>query len=332
MGKRWTIMVIPHDRGARHSFELHGLHVYGILGAIALLCVTSGFLYQRNRVESARSAEYQQRFEQLERSLDGTGTSGLFEAELAAREAEIRAEYEARDLAITTELSQLYDLEAEVRVITGLPPRDKEAKVVLDRVGGKGGFPGDGDDGESFIVDDEMLRPPEIIYGLSRPSADLMVQEIDLRRESLRQMLRVMEEQRERIARKPSTWPSVDPDRWISSRFGYRKDPFTRQLRRHGGVDIGASYGTEIYSTARGTVSFAGYHQYLGNLVKIDHGYGVETWYGHMSKRLVEKGDEVERGAVIGKVGSTGRSTGAHIHYEVHIDNERVDPQKFFGR
>lgn len=324
-------MVIPHDRGARHSFDLHGLHVYGIAGIVALLCVTTGFLFQRNRVESARSAEYQHRFEQLERSLDGTGTSGLFEAELAAREAEIRSEYEARDLAITAELSQLYDLESEVRVITGLPPRDKEAKVVLDRVGGKGGSFGD-DDGESFIVDDEMLQPPEIIYGLSRPSADLMVQEIELRGESLRQMLRVMDEQRERIARKPSTWPSNDPHRWISSRFGYRKDPFTRQLRRHSGVDIGASYGTEIYSTARGTISFSGYHQYLGNLVKIDHGHGVETWYGHMSKRMVEKGDEVERGAVIGKVGSTGRSTGAHIHYEVHIDNERVDPQKFFGR
>ena len=158
-----------------------------------------------------------------------------------------------------------------------------------------------------------------------------MVQEIDLRADSLRQMLRVMEEQQERIARMPSTWPSVQHGRWLSSKFGYRKDPISKELAYHRGVDIGASYGTEIRVTARGIVAYSAYDKGLGNLIKVDHGFGIETWYGHMSKRLVEKGDTVERGDIIGKVGSTGRSTGAHIHYEVHKHGERVDPQRYFG-
>ena len=79
-------------------------------------------------------------------------------------------------------------------------------------------------------------------------------------------------------------------------------------------------------------VSFAGWDTYLGNLVRVDHGNGLESWYGHMSKMTVKEGQEVERGDQVGAVGSTGRSTGAHIHYEVHDNGKAVDPAKFFGR
>jgi murein DD-endopeptidase MepM/ murein hydrolase activator NlpD len=137
--------------------------------------------------------------------------------------------------------------------------------------------------------------------------------------------------QREKRAHTPSVWPTKESKRRINSKFGQRRDPFTKKWKHHGGVDISANYGTEILATADGVVSFSGYDQFLGNLVQIDHGYGLQTWYGHMSKRLVQKGDVVTRGMVVGKVGSTGRSTGPHIHYEVHVDGKRVDPRNFMG-
>ena len=86
-----------------------------------------------------------------------------------------------------------------------------------------------------------------------------------------------------------------------------------------------------MIATARGTVSFAGRDRYFGNLVKIDHDFGVETWYAHMSKLSVKVGDEVERGDQVGNVGSTGRATGTHIHYEIQVNGKPINPQRFLG-
>jgi murein DD-endopeptidase MepM/ murein hydrolase activator NlpD len=177
-----------------------------------------------------------------------------------------------------------------------------------------------------------MFSPPHVIYGLHSPSADLMLQEISVRAESLRMMLKDMYEQSDRVSRKPSIWPTDSRRRQITSRFGYRKDPFSRRMRHHSGTDVAAPHGERIQVTARGTVKDAGWDNYLGNFVRVDHGYGVETWYGHMSKIGVSVGQQVERGDSVGKVGSTGRSTGPHIHYEVHVNGKRVDPAKYLGQ
>ena len=117
----------------------------------------------------------------------------------------------------------------------------------------------------------------------------------------------------------------------ISSYFGYRTDPIYKVTKYHSGIDFAASSGTEVYSSGDGEVSKveSNYWGY-GNVVTIDHGYGYETRYAHLSKFAVTKGQKVKRGQLIGYVGSTGKATGPHLHYEVVKNDVKVDPIHFF--
>jgi murein DD-endopeptidase MepM/ murein hydrolase activator NlpD len=115
----------------------------------------------------------------------------------------------------------------------------------------------------------------------------------------------------------------------VSSPFGYRIDPFLGRPSLHPGVDLLQPYGAEIFATAAGRVIHAGPMGGYGDAVEIDHGHGLATVYGHMSEILVVAGQEVAKGDPIGRLGSTGRSTGPHLHYEVRVDGEPVDPERF---
>jgi murein DD-endopeptidase MepM/ murein hydrolase activator NlpD len=116
----------------------------------------------------------------------------------------------------------------------------------------------------------------------------------------------------------------------FTSGFGVRSDPFHAGAAFHPGIDLAGSYGTPIYATADGTVIHAGWNSGgYGNLVEIDHGRGISTRYGHMSAILVHEGDHITRGQQVGRMGSTGRSTGNHLHYEVRIDGRAVNPIPF---
>ncbi len=118
-------------------------------------------------------------------------------------------------------------------------------------------------------------------------------------------------------------------DASLTSPFGYRADPFLGRLALHPGVDLIEAYGDEIHATGAGRVTHAGPMGGYGIMVEIDHGNGLVTRYAHMSKALVEEGQDVVQGAVVGKLGSTGRSTGPHLHYEVRVDGEPVDPERY---
>ena len=116
----------------------------------------------------------------------------------------------------------------------------------------------------------------------------------------------------------------------FTSGFGVRSDPFERGAAMHPGIDLAGQRGTPIYATAEGTVVRAGWNSGgYGNLVELDHGRGITTRYGHMSAILVRAGEHVTRGEQIGRMGSTGRSTGNHLHYEVRIDGRPVNPIPF---
>ena len=125
--------------------------------------------------------------------------------------------------------------------------------------------------------------------------------------------------------------PSMQPvDRLIfTSSFGVRSDPFRGTAAMHAGVDIPGAIGTPIYATADGVISHAGRRGGYGNLVEINHGRGIETRYGHLSKILVGDNVRVRRGQIVGLMGSTGRSTGSHLHYEVRVDGKAVNPIPF---
>ena len=116
----------------------------------------------------------------------------------------------------------------------------------------------------------------------------------------------------------------------FTSAFGVRSDPFRKASAMHAGIDLAGPVGTPIHATAEGTVIRAGWNSGgYGNLVEIDHGRGIITRYGHLSKMNVNAGDRVARGQMIGRMGSTGRSTGSHLHYEVRIDDRPVNPIPF---
>jgi murein DD-endopeptidase MepM/ murein hydrolase activator NlpD len=116
----------------------------------------------------------------------------------------------------------------------------------------------------------------------------------------------------------------------FTSGYGVRSDPFQGRSAMHAGIDLSGAIGTPIYATADGIITTAGYNSGgYGNLIKIDHGRGIETRYGHLSKMNVTAGQRVKRGEMIGRMGSTGRSTGSHLHYEVRIDGRAVNPVPF---
>lgn len=115
----------------------------------------------------------------------------------------------------------------------------------------------------------------------------------------------------------------------ISDGFGYREDPFTKEQQFHSGIDIAAPYGGDVRAAGAGKVVFVGRKGGYGKLVVIDHGYGITTYYGHASKLLVKEGQQVGKGEVIAKVGSTGRSTGPHLHFEIRINDVPINPLKY---
>ncbi len=124
----------------------------------------------------------------------------------------------------------------------------------------------------------------------------------------------------------PSIWPTKG---WVTSGFGYRVSPFTGMREMHEGLDIATHMDAPVVAPANGVVINTSSDNGYGNLVEIDHGYGITTKYGHNSKLLVHRGERVKRGQVIARVGSTGRSTGPHSHYEVLLHGVPVNPYRY---
>lgn len=160
------------------------------------------------------------------------------------------------------------------------------------------------------------LQSPENTFGLLRD----LLQGIE---SGLSSMKTDVDKRNALAAATPSIWPTHG---WLTSRVGSRPDPITGDKDFHQGLDISADQGTEVYATADGTVAHAAVEGGYGNLIVLDHGYGLETRYGHLSKYNVKQGDKVKRGDVVGFVGSTGRATGAHLHYEVRVNGRLLNP------
>ncbi|MGH7204838.1 MAG: M23 family metallopeptidase [Nitrospiraceae bacterium] len=150
--------------------------------------------------------------------------------------------------------------------------------------------------------------------------------EAALQEQSLEELTVAAEKRSTRWAATPSVWPVKG---WVTSGFGPRISPFTDKPAMHDGLDIGAAPNTPVHAPAAGRVTVVGFDPKMGHLVNLDHGYGVQTQYGHLSKALVKNGQRVKRGDVVGLVGSTGLSTGPHLHYMVKINSQAVNPRQY---
>jgi len=242
--------------------------------------------------------------------------------QVAARDAEIG--HQKRQIeCFANEINQLKQnlvaldtFEKKVRVIANL-----EKPAEQDNLFGVGGAtPDDLDTGTSLRRDQS---------GLIRSMHD-QVEQLESasfnQEQDFTSLLDQLEEKKNLLACTPSIRPAKG---WLSSRFGYRISPFTGRRELHAAYDIANREGTPIVSPANGVVTFSGKKGLYGNLIIIDHGYGLVTRYGHLKSMDVKKGSKVKRGDVIAKMGSTGRSTGPHVHYEVRLNSVPVNPEKY---
>lgn len=143
---------------------------------------------------------------------------------------------------------------------------------------------------------------------------------------SLRELQEYFNDRETLLASTPSIWPARG---WITSDFGPRKDPYTGKRTIHEGIDIASATGQPVMAPSDGTVVFIGVEGGYGNVLVIDHGFGVRTRYGHLSQIVARLGDKVKRGTRVAAVGSSGRATGSHLHYEVRVSGISQNPRKF---
>ena len=160
---------------------------------------------------------------------------------------------------------------------------------------------------------------------------DMLSKQLYIQSNSLEELIDLGKSQEERLKCIPAIQPISNKDlKKTASGYGMRIDPIYRTPRFHSGMDFSAKVGTDIYATGNGVVTFAGWKQGYGNCLMIDHGFGYQTVYGHMSKFKARVGQKVKRGEVIGEVGNTGKSTGPHLHYEVIVRGKHDNPSKYY--
>ena len=168
--------------------------------------------------------------------------------------------------------------------------------------------------------------PVERGSSLPRDEMGLLVASIGEESETVRILDRLLGRAAKILATVPSRWPVHGP---VNSEFGNRPSPWSNQLEFHTGLDIRAARGTPVHAPSGGTVTFAGSHPEYGLTVMVDHGHDVKTVYGHLSKVGVGVGQRVEAGASLGLTGNTGRSSGPHLHYEVLVQGQPVNPRAY---
>lgn len=295
-------MLIPHGNEKVRSFNLSSTGVRAILSAVLVVVLlvgvfTTGFFLKQGQ---------QLRAERLEKE-------NLL---LAAEVTGMRNEMEALASSVET----LAEKDAQYRTIAGLPPIDEDVRRV--GIGGPGTKTL-----ESMPIYQDNPNLGEQIFAASYDLATL-VRRTTLLKTSMDEALTSLEANSERLEATPSISPSSGH---LSSLFSKnRRHPVLRITRPHEGIDIAAPVGEPILAPAKGKVIFSGNHPGgYGRTVEIDHGFGYVTRFAHASRLLVREGQEVARGQTIAEVGASGLVTGPHLHYEVEVNGQAVDPLNF---
>ena len=235
-------------------------------------------------------------------------------SETAVQKEQIQ-NFAAEIMDLKSQMVRIKEMDAKLRVITDIGPPANSGSTL-----GMGGSETSG-----LFETDLGLRSQDLARKMEEEvkalKAEASGQEVSL------------EELTQSIKGKKVVWdstPSIWPVRgWLSSGFGKRISPFTGRLTMHKGIDIATRLGTEISAPAAGVVTYKGFDNGLGRMVRINHGYGIETEYGHLSKADVTIGQKVKRGDIIAYVGNTGMSTGPHLHYQVFINGLPVNPLRY---
>lgn len=334
--KSVTFLVVSNRKGTTKKLVVSvawlkaGLALGVVFAVLAAACIVDyiGLLSQsiENKRLRAENAQLRQQFQVVEGKLNAL-ESGL-----------------ERVKGFVTKLRLITNIDTEDRTLKlAIGPLPKVGQSVETELRGEGRYPaavGEHQHGHDAEDPDAVFfqKPPanvlqgELAVEGQRDYASLAIRldqaemETNLREQSVLELWETLSERQNLIA----ATPNIKPVRgWFTSKFGYRVSPFTKRPVMHNGIDIAAAPGSPIFAPADGVVSFAGFDPGYGNLVSIDHGYGVVTRYGHTSEIYVKVGQKVKRRELIAAVGNTGRSTGPHLHYEVRVNNVPVDPQNY---
>ncbi len=219
---------------------------------------------------------------------------------------------------IGSTLDRVERFDQKLRALTLLS--DPQRNLAMGPVEPGGQKPGEG--GDNRFTRLSASETPVVVAGrLDKLSAEATRQE-----QSLQELQAYFQDQKSLLASIPSTWPARG---WVTSDFGQRLDPYTADRVMHAGMDIAAPHGKEVLAPSDGTVVFSGLEGGYGNVLVLDHGYGIKTRYGHLSQLMVKAGEQVRRGQHVAAIGNTGRSTGPHLHYEVRVNGIPQNPRKF---
>lgn len=293
---KYHIVIFKEKSGASRNLRFRAW--FGIFAFLLVAGLAVGNFWLVREFLAQRSLEV--KLKDAERSLEEQHTQLIA---LAGRLSEVQ-----------TDLERVRDFDTRLRLMMNMERGDAELTDV--GAGRK----------DEFSMAYLPLHRQEL--ALRRMNAFLKQLSTDTRLEEVRQqeLFRTMRKDRSLLASLPSIWPI---DGFITSRFGARPSPFTGRGEFHKGLDISAKTGTIIRSPGKATVTFSGVDGAYGNSAMLDHGGGITTRYAHMQRIAVKEGQIVRRGDIVGFVGSTGRSSGPHLHYEVRLNGVNVDPMRY---
>lgn len=295
--RKWTIVLVPPGSGASKMIEVSQrlLKAAASIGVVlALMALALGYGTVSRSVDLERAARLERENAQLAQEI------GLLQGQLS-------------DLSDT--LSTIAQRDVRIRLLANLEPNDPSVQQA--GIGGPAGPPG------------EVARAGVLGRRASEVRVDLgaLIRRANLLAASYDEAGDSLELHRDRLAAMPSIMPTAG---WLSSAFSrMREHPVLHFARPHEGIDVTAPTGTPIQSPAAGTVVAAGWEAGYGNVIELDHGFGIRTKFAHASKVLVRRGERVSRGEIIAEVGNTGLATGPHLHYEVHVHGKAVDPLRY---
>ena len=312
---KYTLMLIPHNgkESKSYNFRSSVIAKIGIVFYILLFLGIIGALRTSIVVYDAYASQHELAAYRSEKSIvvyDAYASQhelAAYRSEKAVQEQKL-ADLQKENEKMQQEMAEISALENEVRKELGNNKQPSRGGIDRSQYMGQGG---------PIQADIKMID----VYAAQTKNLQAEIQQ---KKENLSNLLAQLKERNARLNATPDIWPTEGGS--ITSYFGGRANPFSGYgYDYHPGIDIGNDYGA-IYAGADGHVEFAGWFGGYGRYVKISHGYGYETAYGHMSSIAVSSGDYVKKGEVIGYVGSSGYSTGPHLHYEVIINGQDSDP------
>ncbi len=306
-----NIILFTNKRGQVWNFELNLLHA-GITAVAGLLLLIAAAVYTGIHLADDE-------FESVSK-WRGMVVGQQVEIDEARRNAQ--ADIDALTLRLGTMQAQMLRLNALGERLVDQGGMDKEEFdfEAVPAVGGSGGSGGSG--GE---VEVQSVPLADFLSMLDNLGNEMVDREQKL---SVLESLLLSRSLRERVM--PSGKPVAEG--WLSSKYGKRNDPFTGKQDFHEGLDFAGKKGSEVVTVGDGVVTWSGERSGYGNLIEINHGNGYATRYGHNQRHLVKVGDKVKKGQQIALMGSTGRSTGPHVHFEVLQNGKTVNPSKYIGK